>query len=172
MWDKVNLTRKVTAIGGIDAHAHRINLLGFFEVEVFPYKVLYKSIRTYVILSERIFPTDDPILQKKYQGLILNALRDGRSFVANYYHGDATGFRFFGVVNGEVFEMGDTIPMVIKINLKVLVPTVCWLRLITTEKLLMRLQAAMWNLLYMKKGFTGLKCTTRGGDGYIQIIFV
>jgi hypothetical protein len=122
VWDELNLKRKVTAIGGIDAHAHRLNLLGFFEVEVFPYKVLYKSIRTYVILRERMVPTKDPALQKKYEKAIIEALREGRSFVANYYHGDATGFRFFAESNGEVFDMGDTIPFGNQVNLRVLTP--------------------------------------------------
>lgn len=123
VWDSLNLKRKVTAIGGIDAHAHRVNLLGFFEVEVFPYKVLFKSIRTYVLLKERIFPTEDPILIKKYEEAVLEALREGRSFVANYYHGDATGFKFFAEAGGNTYNMGDTVPAEGKINLRVLVPT-------------------------------------------------
>ena len=49
IWDKLNLKRKVTGIGGVDAHAHKYNLLGFMEVEIFPYKVLFKSIRTHVL---------------------------------------------------------------------------------------------------------------------------
>ncbi len=122
VWDRLNLQRKVTAIGGIDAHAHRVNLLGFFEVEVFPYKVLYRSIRTYVILPERMYPTDDPAVQNHYQKLIFEALKEGRSFVANYYHGDATGFRFVATAGGQNYNMGDTVPHGEKINLRVLVP--------------------------------------------------
>jgi len=123
VWDKLNLKRKVTAIGGIDAHAHRVNLLGFFEVEVFPYKVLFKSIRTYVLLNERIEPTDDPHKRKYFEKLILEALRDGRSYVANYYHGDATGFRFFAESEGVTYTMGDTVPYEHKVHLRVLIPT-------------------------------------------------
>jgi len=41
IWDKLNLKRKVVGIGGVDAHAHKYNLLGFLEVEIFPYKVLF-----------------------------------------------------------------------------------------------------------------------------------
>ncbi len=36
LWDELNLKRKVVGIGGADAHAHKQNLFGFFEVEIFP----------------------------------------------------------------------------------------------------------------------------------------
>jgi len=34
-WDELNIKRKVVGIGGVDAHAHKYNVLGFVEVEVF-----------------------------------------------------------------------------------------------------------------------------------------
>jgi hypothetical protein len=54
LWDNLNLKRKVVGIGGVDAHAHKYNLLGFLEVEIFPYKVLFKSIRTHIITEEEL----------------------------------------------------------------------------------------------------------------------
>ena len=56
LWDKLNLNRRVAGIGGVDAHAHKYNVLGFFEVEIFPYKVLFKSIRTHVLTQNEILP--------------------------------------------------------------------------------------------------------------------
>jgi Predicted metal-dependent phosphoesterases (PHP family) len=122
VWDELNQTRKVPGIGGIDAHAHRVNLLGFVEVEVFPYKVLYRSIRTYVLLPEKIEPTEDKTRQKYFEKLILEALKEGRSFVANYYHGSAKGFKFFAEQEGITYNMGDTIPQCNGVNFKVSVP--------------------------------------------------
>ncbi len=94
-WDELNMHRKVVGIGGVDAHAHKINLLGFFEVEVFPYKVLFKSIRTHILLDEKIEVSENPEEILKTEKKILAALREGRCFVSNDYHGDAKGFRFF-----------------------------------------------------------------------------
>ena len=52
-WDELNKKRKVVALGGIDAHAHKHNIMGF-EFEIFAYKVLFKSIRTHVLLDKEI----------------------------------------------------------------------------------------------------------------------
>lgn len=94
-WDQLSLFRKVVGIGGVDAHAHKVNLLGFFEVEVFPYKVLFKSVRTHILLDEKIEISQSPDGIRKAELQILEALKNGRCFVSNYYHGDARGFRFF-----------------------------------------------------------------------------
>ncbi len=109
-WDELNLKRKVTIVGSVDAHAHKMSLMGFYNVEVFPYKVLFKSIRTHVLLDEPVVVGDNENFQK-YKKNIVNALRDGRSFVANSYYGDAKGFRFFADYGGEKFQMGDEILM-------------------------------------------------------------
>lgn len=107
-WDELNLKRKVTIVGSVDAHAHKMSLMGFYNVEVFPYKVLFKSIRTHVLLDEPVVVGDNDNFQT-YKKNIVNAIRDGRSFVANSYYGDAKGFRFFADYNGEKFQMGDEI---------------------------------------------------------------
>ncbi|MEJ5306671.1 MAG: histidinol-phosphatase, partial [Ignavibacteria bacterium] len=54
VWDELNIKRRVVGIGGIDAHAHKYNLVGFLEVEIFPYKVLFKSIRTHILLEKEL----------------------------------------------------------------------------------------------------------------------
>ena len=124
VWDKLNQKRRVVGIGGVDAHAHKINLLGFFEVEVFPYKVLFKSIRTYVITEKKIHKskTDEGI--KKAKQIIYNSLRNGRCFVANYYRGDASGFRFFAEVGNKIYQMGDEFKLNGKVKLRVILPNV------------------------------------------------
>jgi len=165
--DKLNLKRKVTAIGGIDAHAHRVNLLGFFEVEVFPYKVLFKSIRTYVLLTTRIEPTGDPVKQKENESLIIDALREGRSFVANYYHGDATGFRFFAESEGKTYNMGDTIPYGHKVHLRVLIPThLSELRLLHNGSVIDETVGSDVGFVVKKKGVYRVE-VHRDGKGWI-----
>ncbi len=119
VWDELNLKRKVVGIGGVDAHAHKVNLLGFFEVEVFPYKVMFKSIRTNILLDKKISPelTDKEETKK----LIYDALKKGRCYVTNYYYGDSKGFSFTVETNDKIFHMGDEVPfsnnMLLKVNL-------------------------------------------------------
>jgi hypothetical protein len=122
IWDELNQKRKVIAIGGIDAHAHKYNLVGFIEVEIFPYKVLFKSIRTHIFIDEAIKKgkSAKDINTAKWQ--IYNALKDGRCFVANDYVAESKGFRFFAEHNGKKYQMGETVPDNKNVALNVLLP--------------------------------------------------
>lgn len=121
-WDELNLKRKVVGIGGVDAHAHKVNLLGFFELEVFPYKVLFKSIRTHVLLNDSLSQAQESNDVSLGKIKIYNAIKDGNCFVSNYYHGDAKGFRFYAKVNDEIYSMGSSIDLSDEIELTVEVP--------------------------------------------------
>jgi hypothetical protein len=107
-WDELNQKRRVVGIGGVDAHAHKVDVIGFFQTEVFPYKVMFKSIHTHVLLDEEIHP-DDPRQFETDKWNIYNALRDGRSFIANSYHSNPKGFRFSARYNDKEYQMGDYI---------------------------------------------------------------
>ncbi len=123
-WDELNLERLVVGIGGIDAHAHKVNLLGFFEVEVFPYKVLFKSIRTHILTEEKLIEKDKSQSLERSKKLIYNSLKNGHCFVSNYYHGDAAGFRFFAESGNKIFQMGDNLPLNGKVKLRVILPNI------------------------------------------------
>lgn len=122
VWDELNLKRSVSAIGGIDAHAHKHNLLGFFEVEVFPYKVLFKSIRTHVILEKELIKGSDNKDISESKKMIYDALAKGSSFIANDYLHDSKGFRFFAEVNGMRYNMGSSIKDFDNAKFSVLLP--------------------------------------------------
>ena len=77
IWDKLNMSRKVVGIGGVDAHAHKYNVLGFVEVEVFPYKVLFKSIRTHLLIEEDLPQKNDERSLNKIKQIIYGALASG-----------------------------------------------------------------------------------------------
>ncbi len=122
VWDRLSQTRRVVGIGGIDAHAHKVNLLGFFEMEVFPYKVLFKSVRTHILCEQELAASTlkDDIENSK--SIVYRALSSGRCFVSNYYHGDARGFRFTAAAGKKIYEMGDTLPFQKDIKLSVTIP--------------------------------------------------
>jgi len=122
IWDKLNLKRKVVGIGGVDAHAHKYNLLGFLEVEIFPYKVLFKSIHTHVLTEEEINKGNKEKNILKAKELIYGSLSYGNCFVANDYHCDSKGFRFCAETSGKFYKMGDTISSANKVKLKVVLP--------------------------------------------------
>jgi len=121
LWDELNLKRKVVGIGGVDAHAHKYNLLGFLEVEIFPYKVLFKSIRTHILLNNELIPDKSEESIQHSKTAIYNALADGKCFFANDYHADSKGFRFFAETDDKIYHMGESINSS-KIKLRVLLP--------------------------------------------------
>lgn len=121
-WDEISEKRRVVGIGGVDAHAHKVNLLGFFEVEVFPYKVLFKSVRTHVLTDNKITKGKNGKNLENAKKSIYGALGQGRCFVSNFYHGDAKGFRFFAEYNKKIFNMGDSFNIDGKAHLRVILP--------------------------------------------------
>ncbi len=122
IWDKLNLKRKVVGIGGVDAHAHKVNVFGFVEMEVFPYKVLFKSIRTHILLNDELKISTEPHLINSAKKQIYKSLEEGRCFVSNSYHGDAKGFRFFAEEGKNIYQMGDSIPLVNDLKLQIEAP--------------------------------------------------
>jgi hypothetical protein len=152
-WDKLSLKRRVVGIGGVDAHAHKVNLLGFFEVEVFPYKVLFKSIRTHLLLQEKIENSNNPQVFKRTKKMFLEALAEGRCFVSNYYHGDAKGFRFFAEADGKHYQMGDSVPHVSSVRLRVVLPTeLAEIRLIHNGKMIAGVEGGSANFPVNSEG--------------------
>lgn len=121
-WDEIAMRRKVVGIGGLDAHAHKVSLLGFFDVEVFPYKVLFKSIRTHILTYDRIKPSESKEDIDRSIATVLDALKSARCFVANNYHAHAAGFRFFCEAENKIYQMGETVPLAGKTKLRVLLP--------------------------------------------------
>jgi hypothetical protein len=105
-WDDLARTRRVVGIGGTDAHAHKADVMGFFDVEVFPYKVMFKSVHTHVLLDEPVRRGDaDAFEADKWR--IYEALRAGRCFVANSYQADPRGFAFHATSADETLQQGD-----------------------------------------------------------------
>ena len=121
-WDELNLKRRVVGIGGSDAHAHKYNLLGFLEVEIFPYKVLFKAIRTHILIDKELTRGNDEDSVTKAKDAIYNALAQGRCFFANDYHGDSKGFRFYAKSGDKIYQMGDLIKDIKEIKFYVLLP--------------------------------------------------
>lgn len=74
-------------VGGADAHAHKI-----FGHEVFGYSMLFKRVRTHILLNE---PFREP-------SQFVEALRHGKCFISNAIEGDASSYRS-AIHNKELF---------------------------------------------------------------------
>jgi len=123
-WDKEAQTRKVLAIGGVDAHGHKYRL-GLFPVTIFPYEVHFKSIRTHVLLDQPL-SSDLPTAQKQ----ILFALKNCRAFITNLRWGATDGFSFTAEDSQGQVTIGGVIENTKSVRLEVRLPGRCRLRLV------------------------------------------
>ena len=124
VWDELNQKRRVVGIGGVDAHAHKLNLLGFFEVEVFPYKVLFKSIRTHLLCDQPLKGSRKKKDFSEDKIVLLKSLETGKCFFSNYYHADAKGFRFFAQNSTRIYHMGETAIIDKNTRFRVILPNI------------------------------------------------
>ena len=102
-WDDLNMHHPVPGIGGIDAHAYPYRL-GPITIYIFRYKVLFKGIRTHVLLDK---PIQDDVAEAKAS--VLGALKSSRCFISNFRWGDAKTFSFRASADNTTYNMGDTI---------------------------------------------------------------
>lgn len=130
-WDRLNRSRRVVGIGGIDVHAFQIKVLGLFPVEIYPYKVQFRSIRTHVLTAKPIrSDTGQKAVFGEAESLIYDALRSGRCFITNSSIGDGRGFRFFASSGPDRYEMGSRIRKGLQIRFTVHIPLEGQIRLL------------------------------------------
>jgi hypothetical protein len=60
---------------------------------------------------------------EKAKNIIYSALKKGSCFVANDYHGDSKGFKFFAEADKKIYQMGEKISKNSKVKLKIAVPS-------------------------------------------------
>jgi len=93
----------MSGIGGLDAHAYPYRI-GPITIYIFRYKVLFKSIRTHILVPGKL--SEDA---EKARDSVLDALTGARCFISNHRWGDARGFVFEARSNGGTYIMGDTV---------------------------------------------------------------
>lgn len=99
-WDKLLAAawtrgRRVVGIGGVDAHGI-----------LYSYRRMFRALRTHILVNE-----DWSGDWGRDEEIILEALREGRAYVAYDELHDATGFQFFGEAAGERVPMGDRLSL-------------------------------------------------------------
>jgi len=102
-WDKMNKTRVVPGIGGLDAHAYPYSF-GPFTIYIFRYKVLFRGIRTHILVEDELKKDVE-----RSKETVLTALKTARCFISNHRWGDARGFRFEARSGAKTYNMGNTV---------------------------------------------------------------
>ncbi|MFQ5453440.1 MAG: histidinol-phosphatase [Candidatus Zixiibacteriota bacterium] len=159
-WDELNMTRKVVGIAGVDAHAFPVRV-GPFKVEIFPYKVHFKSLRLHILLPEKM--SDDFITAKKQ---VYDAFRDCRVFFSNMRWGTADNFEFFAQSNSEKIVCGGHLPLEKDLQIVVKLPSKAVVKIIHNGQKI--LQAETDNIEYkvLKKGIYRVEAW-KGKRGWI-----
>ena len=127
-WDEVNQAKKIVGIASVDAHAFPIKV-GPFTVEIFPYKVHFRSLRTYLILPE---PLSTDLAAARRQ--IYDAIRDCRAFGAHIRWGDPVDFQFAGRSGAEQVVAGGRLSSIKNAKLEVQLPSRAVMRMIGNGK--------------------------------------
>lgn len=117
-WDRLNLTRFVSGIGGVDAHTYNLKIFGF-TLKIFPLKVELKGIRTYLYLQKDPFELSDEEAMEQ----VKTALAKGHGFIGYYRRGDARGTLITLIDNNnrEFFsgEINEEVELPAKISVKI-----------------------------------------------------
>jgi hypothetical protein len=108
-WDRFNRNRRVVGVGGIDVHAYHLRFLGLFPLEIYPYKVQFRSIRSHLLLDRPLREDGLPIPFPQAEETVFRALGSGRCFVSNHSVGDGRGFRFWAEQDSRIQTIGDRI---------------------------------------------------------------
>ncbi len=130
-WDELNKTDKCVGIAGTDAHAFSFKV-GPLKVEIFPYKVHFRSLRCYILLREPL-SRDFPAARLQ----LYDAIRDCRLFFANVRWGEADDFEFFADNGSRRAVCGGELPWEKGLRLYVRLPSPATLQLVRNgEKVL------------------------------------
>ena len=103
-WDAMCQTRRVVAIGGIDAHQFGIRIAGHVPIRLMGYARSFKQLHTHVLV-------DEPLARdlEHDRALVYSALREGRCYIANDQVADARGFTFSHMGEELAYEDGITL---------------------------------------------------------------
>jgi hypothetical protein len=153
-WDELlGSGKKVVAIGGSDAHAMHVSA-GPLRRVVYPYEFHFQTINTHLLTPAPL--TGDIQADKK---MIYEAFAAGHCFVAYDLPGSTRGFRFTAQGREKNALMGDELPAVGGVTLKVKLPQFAECRLLKDGKVIQT-----W-----KNKETGTHITTEPGVYRVEV---
>jgi hypothetical protein len=107
-WDRTTASRHLAGVAGNDAHQNlglRVQTTAgdrLLEIQVDPYLVSFRFLTNHLLV-----PFEEEISEE----LVLQALREGSSYIAFERIADPTGFSFHARSQGAVFPMGADVPV-------------------------------------------------------------
>lgn len=135
-WDSLSHpNRKIMAIGGSDSHALIIKK-SFFKKIVFPYIFHFQCINNHLLVPNEL---SGNLLSDRQ--MVLDALRQGHSFVGYDLPACTKGFRFTAQGNSQDAIMGDSIALDTSVTLQIRLPHRADCRLLWNGKVIKQWQS-------------------------------
>jgi hypothetical protein len=107
-WDRMCRTRRVVALGGLDAHQIGVRVRGRVPLRLMGYARSFRQLRTHVLCSELVSGA-----LEEDRVLVYDALREGRCYIAVDALAPARGFSFWAsdgtVMGSEVAFAGQVL---------------------------------------------------------------
>ncbi len=159
-WDEISLNRKCVGLASVDAHAFPIKV-GPFTVEIFPYKVHFRSLRSYVVLDK---PLSADFVEARTE--IYQAMRHCRAYFGNMRWGDPLGLTFYADNGRERVPSGGTLPMSANLRLVMKLPSKAVMTLIRNGEQVMNIASSEATYEVSKPGLYRLEAR-KHGKGWI-----
>lgn len=122
-WDSIAQKRKVPGIAGVDAHGGR--QLGWVPSILSSYVKQFQTLRTHILTTDQLTGNS-----RDDRTVILDAIRNGRSYLINRTAGETKVFRFGASYKGQHWTIGDEIQWHKGITLNAEFPKKTYARLI------------------------------------------
>ncbi len=133
LWDRLlREGRRVKVVGGADAHGN-VYSMGPLSRTVFPYEYLFRCVNTHILTAQ---PFNGDFEHDKQ--LVLQALREGHSFVGYDLPAPTRGFRFTAQGHNVSTLMGGWLRLRHGVTLQMVSPRVADMRLVKGGKVIQR----------------------------------
>ncbi len=159
-WDKLNLTKKFVGIASVDAHAFPIKV-GPLKIEIFPYKVHLKTLKTFLILNETLSSDFNTAKTQLY-----NAIRNCNLYFANVKWGEADDFEFYAFNNSEKAKIGGRLELDSNTKLVVKLPSKATIKIIHNGNKIAQTESDELQLNVTEKGIYRIEAW-KGNKGWI-----
>lgn len=123
-WDELLQTRRVSALGGSDAHG-TVYRLGPLERPVLPYEYLFRCVNTHLLSQE---PLNGDLAHDR--DLVYGALRAGHGFLGYERPAAIAGFTFWAQSGAAQATMGEELRLQGRVELRATLPARARLRLL------------------------------------------
>ena len=164
-WDRLSQERRVVGIGELDNH-DTVSRIWRFKLSVFPFARVFRLIRTHIL-------TTGPLSGNSSSDIatVLDALKNGRAYVALDYYRDSSGFSLLLTEEGRSATMGDEFILHRSAEISASVPYTARIRLVRNGSLFHQTTGKELSLTLCEPGIYRIEAYLNVYGRYLPWIF-